>query len=91
MSQDKPRARKSAQLDAYASGKRVMPKACLRHVMPEACFQHDAAIGLSWLTPEGRGPFALPVRRESLQTMEVCCASAPAGSAKVLASMPTHL
>ena len=33
MSRDKPRARKSAQLDAYASGKRVMP---------EACFQHDA-------------------------------------------------
>ena len=91
MSQDKPRARKSAQLDAYASGKRVMPKACLRHVMPEACFQHDAAIGLSWLTPKGRGPFALPVRRESLQTMEVCGASTPAGSTKVLASMPIHL
>jgi len=80
MSQDKPKARKIAQLDASASGKRVMP---------EACFQHDAAaVGLSWLTPKGRGPFALPVRRESLQTMEVCCAFSPAGSTKVLASMP---
>ena len=69
MSHDKPRARKDAQRDAFASGKRVMPKACLRHVMPEACFQHDAAIGFSWLIPEGRGPFAPPVRRESLQTM----------------------
>ncbi|WP_144083589.1 hypothetical protein [Hyphomicrobium nitrativorans] len=74
MSQDKPKARKSAQRDAYASGKRF-----------------DAAIGLSWLTPKGRGPFALPVRRESLQTIEVCCAFAPAGSTKVLASMPIHL
>ena len=45
MSQDKPRARKSVQRDAYASGKRVMPKACLRH--------DDAAIGLSWLTRMG--------------------------------------
>ena len=44
MSQDKPRARKTAQRDAYASGKRVMPKACLRHVMPEACFQHDTKV-----------------------------------------------
>jgi hypothetical protein len=78
MSQDKPRARKIAQLDAYASGKRF-----------------DAALGLSWLTPKGRGPFALPghaggvlsARRESLQTMEVCGAFAPAGSTKVLASM----
>ena len=69
----------------------VMPEACFQHVMPEACFQHDAAIGLSWLTPKGRGPFALPVRRESLQTMEVCGASTPAGSTKVLASMPIHL
>jgi hypothetical protein len=41
--------------------------------MPKACFQHDdAAIGLSWLTPQGRGPFAPPVRRKSLQTREVC-------------------
>ena len=45
MSQDKPRARKIAQLDAFASGERVMPKACLRH--------DDAAIGLSWLTRRG--------------------------------------
>jgi hypothetical protein len=52
MSQDKPRGRKIAQLDAYASDKRF-----------------DAAIGLSWLTPKGRGPFPPPVRRESLQTM----------------------
>jgi hypothetical protein len=74
MSQDKPRARKSAQRDAVASGKRF-----------------DAAIGLSWLTPQGRGPFAPPVRRKSLQTMEVCGASAPAGSTKVLASMPIYL
>jgi hypothetical protein len=83
MSQDKPRARKSAQRDAVASGKRVMPKACFQH--------DDAAIGLSWLTPQGRGPFAPPVRRKSLQTMEVCYAFAPAGSTKVLASMPIHL
>jgi hypothetical protein len=91
MSQDKPRARKSAQRDAVASGKRVMPKACFQH--------DDAAIGLSWLTPQGRGPFAppghaegmLPACRKSLQTMEVCYAFAPAGSTKVLASMPIHL
>ena len=64
-------ARKIAQRDAYASGKRF-----------------DAAIGLSCLTPQGRGPFAPPVRPESLQTMEVCYAFAPAGSTKILASMP---
>ncbi|MGE3230248.1 MAG: hypothetical protein AB7J30_12515 [Hyphomicrobium sp.] len=71
MSRDKPRARKIAQPDAFASGKRF-----------------DAAIGLSRLTPEGRGLFAPPVRRLTLQTMEVCCGPAPAGSTKILASMP---
>jgi len=55
--------------------------------MPEACFQHDDAIGLLWLTPRGRGPFAPLVRREALQTMEVCGGFAPASGAKVLASM----
>ncbi len=79
MSHDTPRARKSTQRDAYASGK-----------------WFDAAIGVSWLTPKGRGPFALPghargvlpARREGLQTKEVCCAFAPAGSTKFLASIP---
>ena len=77
----------------------VMPEACFQHVMPEACFQHDAAIGLSWLTPQGRGPFALPVRRESLQTMRfaalpllpVMSETCFQHDTKVLASMPIHL
>ena len=80
MGRGKPRARKTAQRDAFASGKRVMP---------EACFQHDdAAIGLSRPTPKGRGPFAPPVRRPTLQTIEVCGGLAPAGRTKCLASMP---
>ena len=78
MSQDKPRARKSAQLDAYASGKRVMPKACLRHVMPEACFQHDAKACKPWRFA------ALPL----LPVMSETCFQ---HDTKVLASMPIHL
>ncbi|WP_334147031.1 hypothetical protein [Hyphomicrobium sp.] len=70
MSQSEPRARKTAQVDACASGKRF-----------------DDAIGSLWLTPQGRGPFAPLVRRETLQTMEVCGGLAPTSDAKVLASM----
>jgi hypothetical protein len=36
--------------------------------MTEASFQHDdAVIGLSWLTPQGRGSFALSVRAVAAQ------------------------
>lgn len=50
----------------------------------------DAAIGTPCLTPKGRGLFTPPVRRESLQTMEVCGAFSPAGNVKILTSMPSE-